>query len=327
MPLDPQEMDERLAPILQPEPDEDGWFPDTPPHPRLQSVWQLDASYWSPQEFSTGSRRNRLIKRPQDPLSEPIESLTVPWSLFWSALQLFGQSLTAYSDQSDSDVQRGSGPFRYFPSILMTYWAGFEALIRFQSECLVQMVPSLAPAAKLALLEREEVVDDRGVIKQRSRRRPVLERYWLLLKCGYRCEFDRGSSVWQSAVAANRDRDQLVHYEVAGRPTLTCETLLRHMEAITLLLIAPSVQIGRSVYSRQFDAYDAIAEMQPLVVPFEERPLYRGWPGGHVLIPCTFDGVDEAQYPMGGSLDPEQTSLRRWRQEEQRLDATDPTEG
>ena len=307
--LEPEEMEERLQPILYPESDPgDSWM-SSPPHKRLERQHGLDCSYWSPYEFSSGSIYSRLLRDEDDPIFNPVECITVPTTLCLSALRLLGRAMVDYSDQSDDDVRRGRGPLRYFPSILMTYWAGFEAFLRLECELLLAMVEGLPDPVQLTLLEREEYVDKSGTVKRRSRRRPTLDRYWLLLKYGHGLEFNRGGAVWQAAESANTARNVLVHYEVTEAPVLSCRDLWRHLEAITLLWVGPSAEIDRSVYHAQFDLYYMIADLEPLLLNFEERPLHKDWPRGGVLIPCSLLGVDDTKYPRAGTMDPTKFSI------------------
>lgn len=312
--MHPEELRDRLWPILYPEPDDDSGLGGSVPHARLLKVHGLDCSYWSPYESSSGSIWNRVINRRDDPLHDSVQSLTVPGSLSVAAIRLFGESLIAYADQDDESVRNGWGVFRYYPSVLITFWSAFEAFVRLQSEYLLAMKSSLPHPVRLALSEEEEYVDDRGRIKTRSRRRPVLDRYSLLLQYGYSLEVDRGATFWQQGVRAVEARDALAHYHVRGAPSITCRDLFSHLEAITLLWIVPSVQAGRSIYWQQFDCYDMVAGLLPFLQDFEERPLHKDWPRrGAILVYAPFDGLDDERYPRAGDWDPSTFSLKRFR--------------
>lgn len=312
--MDPEELRERLWPILHPEPDEDSGPGGSPPHKRLFEVHGLDCSYWSPYESSSTSIWNRLIRDARDPLHDSIQSLTVPGSLSVAAIRLFGESLIAYADQEDQFVKQGWGVFRYYPSVLITFWSAFEAFVRLQSEYLLAMKSSLPHPIRLALSEEEEYVDDRGRIRTRNRRRPVLDRYALLLQHGYSLEVDRGAQFWQNGVRAVEARDALAHYHVRGAPSITCRDLWTYLEAIALLWIAPSAHVGRSIYWQQYDCYEMLAKLHPFLQEFEERPLHKDWPrGGGILVYAPFDGVDDERYPRGGTMDPSSFSLKRFR--------------
>jgi len=304
---------EEVWAILNPEPDED--FHGFLPHDRLANVHKIDCSYWSPREWVSQSIWNRLVGDPKDPIHDSIESLTVPNSLWWAALRLFGDSLIAYSDDKDESQKDGWAVFRFFPSVLMTFWASFEAFVRLQSEFLLAMSSVLPEPIRQAFTEIEVTVDNRGQIIQRSRRRPVLERYALLLEYGYSLKVDRGATFWQNAVAANKARDMLVHFEISGSPSITCRDLWAHLEAITLLWIVPSALCERTIYYQQYDCYHMIAELHPYLVDFEERPFHKGWPrSGGVVIHCPMDNLDDEKYPRAGQFDPAEWSLRRLNQ-------------
>ncbi len=292
--MDRDELAGQLHAIFEPEPDEDGFIPETPPHERLADVHKLDLSYWKPHEFGSMSRFSRLVQDQADPIHAITQSLSAPSDLFWAGLSLFSDSLLTYCDKKD----RWS-PLRYYPPILITFWAGFEAFVRLYSELLGHMLPATPFAGKLALLEVEEYVERDGTIRQRQRPRPVLDRYWLLLRHGWCLDFDRGGKIWQAGEAAARVRNQFIHYEVSAAPSLKATELWNHLEAILLLLIGPSASLHRSVFHHQFDLYWILAELQQLIEEFEERPVHKGWRFSPHLFPCSFEGVDEKQYPPG----------------------------
>jgi hypothetical protein len=241
--MDQKELREHLWPILYPEADED--FVHTLPHKRLATAHSLDCSYWSPREFSSSSIWNRVIRDEADPLHDSIQSLTVPGSLSLAAIRLFGESLIAYADQNDEAVRDGWNVFRFYPSVLLTFWSAFEAFVRLQSEFLLAMSSSLPSLVRQALAEVEEYLDDRGRMKTRSRRRSVLDRYALLLQYGYSHDVDRGAAYWQGGGAGRRG------------PRRTC-ALSRTWSAVAHL--PESVESPRSNSS-------------PM-----GRPVRRGWP-------------------------------------------------
>ena len=94
------------------------------------------------------------------------------------------------------------GPYLFYPAILMTAWASFEAFVRIYSELFVKTVASLPLAVKEALLE--ESLDKKGNVK--ALRKPPLDRYWLLLKYGYGVEFDKESRIWQMGDVALKEK-------------------------------------------------------------------------------------------------------------------------
>jgi len=286
------ELEAALEAIFNPELDEHGLASDTPPHPRLIKAHGLDASYWKQFEFGSTSRFSRLVQDPHDPLNEIIASLSAPFHLFWSALRLFGDSILAYHK-----LQQRRGPFRFYPPIIATAWAGLEAFVRLYSEMLVRVGRSLPEAVSKVLVEVEEYVERDGSVNGRFRPRPVLERYWLFLKYGYGYEFDRGSKIWQDGEAAYSKRNELVHYDVLSTPSLTSTDVFTFIESVLLLLMAPSVSLKRSIFSSQHEIYWALAELEGLIEEFEERPTHKGWPFSDYLFPCSFENIDDDRYP------------------------------
>ena len=187
----------------------------------------------------------------------------------------------------------------------MTAWSAFEAWLRISSEILVAVVPTLPRAVRDALLEVRQVVAKNGQIEERADRKPVLERFWLLLKYGCNLEFNRGGRIWQAAVDVVTVRDSLVHYNVSKAPSLTSRQLWGHLEAVMLLFIAPSTMAGRTLLSHQFDLYCTLVQLHPFISEFEERPLHKGWPRDALIFDCPFDGVNETKYPSRWKSHPE----------------------
>lgn len=295
--MDKKTLDElrsEIEAILEPEPDDDGGLPHFPPHPRLREYHGLDTFYFKgPWDLAGDTAHERLIRGADDPLWDTIECVTVPMSLFSASLCLFADSLITYHESKERD-----GVYRFYPPILMTIWSAFEAWVRISSEMLVKANPSLHQSVKDTLLEERRLVERKGAIIVKPDRRSVLDRYWLLLKYGCNLEYDRGGRFWQAGERVATVRDSLVHYDVAKAPELRTSEMWAHMEAVFLLLIAPSVMIGRSLYLDQYDYYYALAKLQPLISEFEERPVHKGWSRhGTVIFYCPFDGVDATRYP------------------------------
>jgi hypothetical protein len=294
------QLEQEIAAIFEPLYDDDSGTPlPAPPHSRLESIHKLDTSYWHPFEFGTASPYSRLVREASDPINATMPSISAPAMLFWSGIRLMTDSLLAYCDIRG----RRTGAFRYFPPILMTFCAGFEAFVRFESEILAQVARELPHAVRLALLETEELVERDGSVKQRRRPRNILERYWLVLKHGHGYEFDRGNKIWQDGLAAFEKRNELVHYEVGKTPSLGLRELWSSMEAILVILIAPSAHLKRSVYTSQFELYEKLAELLPLIEQtgdFVEQPIHKDWDRKrwvpHVFA-CSFSNIDNDRYP------------------------------
>jgi hypothetical protein len=245
--------------ILNPEPEQDGQI-QFPPHPRLSSVHGLDISYYRSQSqvgyLSRDGAFERLLQDDSDPLHDTLQSGTVPGSLLHAAFKLFGDSLIEYHER-----ERRSDVYRFYPSILMTVWSAFEAWVRISSEMFVAVVPTLPRSVADALLEVRSFVTRNGQIERQPDRRPVLDRYWLLLKYGCNLEFDRGSRSWQAGKQAAAVRDSLVHYDVLKAPSLTAFEVWDHMEAVMLLFIAPSTLARRTLFPHQFGYHYMLVQL------------------------------------------------------------------
>jgi len=291
--MDTEDLKHQIEAILNPEPDEDGQNYYAFPHKRLSTVHGLDTSYFRGQlDIDGDGAFERLLDDETDPLHETIQCITVPTSLIMASFKLFADSLIEYHDREQRwDL------YRYYPSILMTVWSAFEAWLRITSEVLVSTVPTLPQPVKEALLEVRQVVRKNGQIKDHIDRRSVLERYWLLLKYGCNIEFDRGGPVWQGANKVVTARDSLVHYNASNAVSLTASQVWESLESVMLLFIAPSTLARRTLFIHQFDYYETLTELHPLISEFEERPLHKGWPRGASIIHCPFDGIDETKYP------------------------------
>jgi hypothetical protein len=294
--MDIEELRCEIESIISPERDPEGGLGLLRPHKRLSSVHKLDTSYYSGPIFVRADKAfERLLENESDPLHETLQSYTVPFSLLTASLRLFGDSIIAYHERKERwDL------YRFYPPILMTAWAAFESWVRINSEILTAVVPTLPAPAKDALLETRQVIQRNGDIKPQADRRPILERYWLLLKYGCSLEFDRGGRIWQNGERVAKLRDSLVHYNVAEAPSLKASEIWSHLEAVLLLFIAPSAALKRTLLSNQFDLHWTLVELQRFSSEFEERPLHKGWPRDALIFPCPFDAVDDTKYPRPG---------------------------
>lgn len=292
--MDTDDLRQQIQSILHPEPDDDGLHYESWPHPRLSSEHGLDASYFRGGHEPRGDGAfERLLQDSSDPLHNTLESVSVPLSLISAALELFGDSMVAYHED-----KRRWGIYRFYPPILTTMWSAFESWVRISSQIYLATAVNVPTPVRDALNETRAVVNEKGEITPRADRRPVLERYSLLLKYGCGLSVDRGAKFWQAGKLVEKTRNALVHYEVAEAPSLTASGMWHHMEAVFLLLIAPSCLVGRTLFSHQFDYYSLLVELLPLVSEFEERPLHKGWPKEALIFHCPFEGVDEGRYPL-----------------------------
>jgi hypothetical protein len=174
---------------------------------------------------------------------------------------------------------------------LVSAWASFEAHVRIYSELFVRTAKNLPATIRDALLEIDPSLDAQGRVQKRTKFQPPLIRYWWLLKFGYGCDFDRGGRIWQLGEGALRARNELVHYEIQGMPSLKTSELWGHLEAILLLFIGPSAQIGRNVVPDIYGLSGVLCELRPLLEEYEERPhfKYARMDLGGVMFPCPFN--------------------------------------
>ena len=294
---DAEELQEEIHAIFHPEPvvgsEGEEWY-ETPPLSRLRSKYSLDTSYWREFEYGSSSPLMRRAITQDDELAAIVKAQQVPRELFMGTLRLFGDSVLEYHGKSSR-----SGPYRFYPGILVSAWASFEAFVRIYSELLVKTARELPDPAAEALLERLQVIDEHGRVQSKLSPRPLLRRYWWLLKFGYGCQYDRGSQIWQMGEAAIDKRNELVHYKFSDMPSVKTTELWQHLESILLLLIAPSCQIRKSVSPDLYELYGVLCQLQPLIEEFEEAPLYKEVPVRleEVIFPCPFDNIDETNFP------------------------------
>ena len=291
--MDLADLKHEINSVLRPERDEESSLCWDMPHSRLSSIHGLDTSYFrDPLDLSGDMAFERLLEDKSDPLHDTLQSISVPASLFMAALQLFGDSLIEYHERK----QRW-GVYRFYPPILMSVWSAFEAWVRISSKILVAVVPTLPRAIRDSLLEIRESVEQNGRIIEKPDRKPVLDRYWLLLKYGCDFEYDRSSARWQAVNKMRRVRDTFVHYDVTGAPSLAASEMWGYIEAILLLLIEPSTRLRRTLFRPQFELYSTLAELHPLISKFEERPVHKRWPKRVTIFDCPFNGADNTSYP------------------------------
>ncbi len=300
MALSADELRAEIHSIFNPEPivgSEGAEWHEMPPLPRLSTEYSLDTTYWREFEYGSISPLMRRAVTHEEQLASIVHAQQVPRELFFGALRLLAGSIIEYH----GELTR-SGPYRFYPAILMSAWASFEAFVRIYSELLVKTSRNLPTPAEEALLERMDVIDDQGRIRSNRNQQPLLRRYWWLLKFGFECEYDRGSRIWQMGDAALDKRNELVHYKFSEMPSLKATELWGHLEAILLLFIGPSCQIRKSVVPDLYELYGVLFDLQPLIEEFEEKPLYKEFPLrlDEVIFPCPFENVDDAKFPSMG---------------------------
>ena len=288
----------QIQSILDPEPDEEGetGYQDLP-HPRLTSEHALDLSYLKTfnSEGRTDHPRTRLCPTDAESVHFLTRNSDVPVRLFRAALRLFGESVITYAD-----VEQRVGPLRFYPPIILTFWSGFETFLRHSSELLLATTNNVPQAVANVLTESERFVDPKGRICDRTRFRPVLERYFLLLKYGQRYELNRGARFWQRLKAAQILRDYYTHLDVTKDPrSISTSEVVEFMESVLLGIIAPSAHVKRTQLLHVYDLYWDWDSLRKLGTEYVEQPLLKDMPVGRdrYFFYCPFDGVDSERFP------------------------------
>jgi hypothetical protein len=301
MSFESDELEGAIYDIFHPEPivgNEGIEHHEIPPSIRLTTEYGFDTTYWKYFEYGTMSPLTRRTRVDDKEIATIIHAQQVPSELFMGTLRLFGDSLITYN--TSAEYRERKGPYRYYPAILMSAWAAFEAYLRIYSELLVKTVPTLPALVRLNLLEKEEQLDRQGNVVRLTRYRSLMDRYWWFLKYGFGYEFDRGSRIWQRGESALDKRNELVHYQHSELPVITTTQLWSHLEAILLLWIDPSVHTRRTMMAYLYDLYAILEDLQQWITEYEERPLMKDFrirATTGVLFGCPFINVDEKQYP------------------------------
>lgn len=293
------EFQEELFAILHPEPDEDGFPPLEYPHSLLSKKYALDFEYmrndaicgsW---EGSSTHRFTRLCPENSKNIHVLTRNQDVPDRLFYSALRLFADSMIAYHGQADRQ-----GDLRFFPPVLLTFWAGFETFVRRLSELMIATVKEIPEPVCNFLQEREPFVDAKGAIHERSRFQSVLDRYAVLLRYGYALNIPKGDRFWQRLVKAKDLRDYYTHLDVREPRSVTSTEVLNFTESILLGIIWPSSLLQRTLLLGVFRVYELWELLSRFHEPYEERPFFLDW---HLerpyLFHCNFENVDAERFP------------------------------
>jgi len=265
--LSREELEERLELIFDPQPDEDGFVPVPYPHKRLIEHFSLDTGYVDGIGFvyegSSMHEDTRLVNPTDQAIPGVLFSnLNLADQLFEAALRLFGDSLLAYCES-----KKDTSNFRYYPPVIITFWSGFEAQVRFMSELLVVTVPGIPEAVKDYLLEYEVVINPRGEIVRREKFVPILDRYMTLLRYGYGYSVDRGKTYWQRGDAARELRNYFVHPNVRETRSITSDQVLNFMEDVLMLFIVPSCGIKKSVFLGQYRYHNMVTDLREFTLP------------------------------------------------------------
>jgi hypothetical protein len=296
-----EDFQEELSYLLNPEPDGDGFFPHEYPDPRLREVHGLDFEYldggftW---EGATNHPYTRLCPERDDTIRLLTRNQDVPERLFEAALRLFGDSIVEYHDKTER-----SGGLRYYPSVILTFWSGFETFVRHKSELMVATVRNVPDTVANFLREREYIVDGRGRgkignIKERSRFQPVLDRYAVLLAHGYKWQVDRGNRFWQGLEAARKLRDYYTHLDVKEPRAISSNEVLEFIEAVILAIIWPSSVLRRTLLLGIYRVYTLWELMYRFNIDYREKPFFLDWHlDDRYQFHCNFEDVDSDSFP------------------------------
>lgn len=296
MKMDINEFQEELSAILDPEPDEDGDVLREFPHSRLERYHGLGFEYletgWD-WEGSTTHPFTRLCPEDEERVRALTRNRDVPEKLFGSALRLIADSVIAYHDLSDR-----KGELRFYPSVILTFWAGFESFVRRLSEMMIATVQEIPGPVANFLQEREFVVDAKGSVSERPRFQPVLDRYAVLLSIGYGFHVERGKQYWQNLVEAKRLRDYYTHVDVREPRSVTSLEVLNFTESVLLGIIWPSSILQKTLLLDVFRLYELWELLSRYHEPFEERPLLLDFQLDEpYLFHCNFENVDSTRFP------------------------------
>lgn len=293
--MDKEELEEEIEILLNPEPEEDDFFLREWPHSRITDFHKLDCSYlktfnW---EGSSIHPHSRICGTDEKHLHSLSRNMGVSNSLFGAGIRLFADSMIAYHDK----VER-KGEIRYYPPVIMTFWAGFETYVRYSSELMLITVNDIPQLIADYLREQEAYVKRKGEECIKDRYRPLLDRYAILLKYGYNYKVDRGSKHWQDLQKAKDLRDYYTHLDIHDPRAVSSIEVLNYMEAIMMALIWPSCELKRTLLIGVYRLYEVWARLKELQSDYVEQPFFKDWPRDNgYMFHCNFDKVDNSRFP------------------------------
>jgi len=259
------------------------------------SFHKLDTSYMKRPDWegSTIHPHTRISGPEEHRLHSLSRNMDVPYKLFEAGLRLYGESVIDYHDKRER-----KGDMRYYPSVIMTFWSGFESYIRYSSEVMLITVKDIPQVVANYLLEREVYLNKKGEQCVRDRYQPTLDRYALLLKYGYHFAVDRGNKHWQNLQKAKELRDYYTHLDVSEPKALSSQQVLDYMEHILLGLIWPSCELRRTLLLGVYRLYQIWAEFRELQSEYIEQPFFKDWPlKEEYMFHCNFENVDTSRFP------------------------------
>jgi hypothetical protein len=283
--------------LFNPEPDEDGFMPREYPHQRIVDHHRLDISYmdcflW---EGATDHPYTRLCSKDDARLHTLDRNLGVADSLFLSGLRLFGNSIIEYHGK-----EKRKGDLKYYPSVIMTFWSGFEAFVRYTSELMLITVRDVPEVVRDCLSEQETTLDPKGEFDVRPNKyQPVLKRYAVLLRYGYGFSVNRGDTYWQRLENANKLRDYYTHLGMDECKAVSSDDVLNFIEDVMMAIIRPSCELKRTLFLGIYRLYDIWAKLKELQKePYTEQPFFKDVPFDEgYLFHCNFENVDTSRFP------------------------------
>lgn len=289
-----EQVREQIDLLFDPDPEDFGRDgPPEFPHSRLEKVHKLDFTYMQSPAWEGSSVHRYTRFCADDALDTLTRNSDMPVRLMMSALRLFADSIITYFE-----IEKREGEVRYYPAIVLTFWSGFETFVKHASELFLITALHVPAPVKHYLRETEEIVEENGSIRTRTRYQSVLHRYSVLLHYAYNYKIDKGSRLWQNLQRAKQLRDYYTHLDMSEPRSVTTTQVMNFLEATLLGLIHPSSMLQRSLLIGQYQLYAVWAELREFARPFRERPFFLDWylKEAH-LFHCNFENVDAARYP------------------------------
>ncbi len=285
--------------LFNPEPDEDGVMPREYPHQRIADYHKLDISYmdgflW---EGATDHPYTRVCNDDDHRLHSLTRNLDVAGSLFYAGLRLFADSIIEYRGR-----EKRKGSLKYYPPVIMTFWSGFEAFVRYSSELMLITVRDISDVIRDCLLEQETVVDERGNVKIKEKNQPVLKRYAVLLRYGYNFKVLKGDvkadEYWRKLEQAKDRRNYYTHLGMDECRAISSEDVIDFMENVMMGIVRPSCELKRTLFPGIYRFYETWARLKDLQENYIERPFFKdsNFDAGY-FFHCNFENVDTARFP------------------------------
>jgi hypothetical protein len=293
--MDLESFREEIGYLFHPEPDEDGLPPREYPNSRLREQLGLDFTYMESFDWEGCSthKYTRLCPEGEQRLKALTRNKDVPERLLETPLHLMADSIIEYHT-----VKKKEGNIHYYPPVVLTFWAGFEAFVRYSSELLVVTVPSLPTEVVHYLREEEPRITKKGEIRTEIKYHAILDRYALFLKYAYDYEVDRGAKFWQALEKAKELRDSYTHLDISDPRTLKASEVLEFLEAVLLGVIVPSSHLQRTLMLGVYWLYTIWTCLYENYDEYIEKPFFFGWNSKEqYLFHCNFEKVDTHRFP------------------------------